>query len=140
MGRTHCEPDVAELPDGRLLWLLRPCMCQTNSRDKGRTWSEPVRLLRGEAPSLLLTSANVLLCGHHERPGGRTGGLLSTDFGTTWSPPRMIDYAGGAYPAFAELDDGRILCIHYQEAAGGNIRQAVFQVDGASRTIRIVDP
>ncbi len=136
----HCEPDVIELPDGRLLCMLRPCMCQMISSDKGRTWSKPVRLLRGEAPSLVLTSDNVLLCGHRERPGVRTGVILSADFGKTWSPPRMIDFAGGAYPSFIELDDGRILCIHYQEGAGGNIRQAIFKVDGKSRTIELVDP
>lgn len=136
----HCEPDVIELRDGRLLCVLRPCMCQVISSDKGRTRSEPVRLLRGEAPSLPLTSDNVLLCGHRERPGARTGVILSTDSGRTWSPPRMIDFAGGAYPSLVELDDGRILCIHYQEALGGNLRQAVFKVDRKSRTIQIVDP
>lgn len=136
----HCEPDVIELPDGRLLCMLRPCMCQMVSRDKGRTWTRPVRLLRGEAPSLLRTRDNVLLCGHRERPGVRTGVLLSTDWGKTWSPPRMIDFAGGAYPSFVELNDGRVLCIHYQEAAGGNLRQAVFKIHRASRQIELVDP
>jgi hypothetical protein len=136
----HCEPDVIELPDGRLFGMLRPCMCQMISRDKGRTWTRPIQLLRGEAPSLLLTSDNVLLCGHRERPGVRTGVILSNDFGETWSPPRMIDFAGGAYPSFVELDDGRVLCIHYQEGAGGNIRQALFEVDPQSGTIELVDP
>ena len=136
----HCEPDVIELPDGRLLAILRPCMCQMVSVDRGRTWTKPVRLLRGEAPSLLLTSSNALLCGHRERPGVRTGVILSLDFGRTWSPPRMIDFAGGAYPSLVELGDGRVLCIHYQEALGGNIRQAVFEVDRKSRSIRLVDP
>lgn len=136
----HCEPDVIELPDGRLLAMLRPCMCQMISDDRGRTWTKPIRLLRGEAPSLLLTSNNVLLCGHRERPGARTGEILSTNFGKTWSPPRMIDFAGGAYPSLVELDDGRILCIHYQEAAGGNIRQAVFKIDRKHRSIELVDP
>ncbi|MDP6720144.1 MAG: exo-alpha-sialidase [Pirellulaceae bacterium] len=136
----HCEPDVIELPDGRLFCMLRPCMCQMSSHDKGRTWTKPVRLLRGEAPSLLLTSDNLLLCGHRERPGVRTGVILSTDFGETWSPPRMIDFAGGAYPSFVELVDGRVLCIHYQEGAGGNIRQAVFKINRRSRTIELVDP
>ncbi|MDP6446410.1 MAG: exo-alpha-sialidase [Pirellulaceae bacterium] len=136
----HCEPDVIELPDGRLFCMLRPCMCQMVSSDRGRTWTEPVRLLRGEAPSLLLTTDNVLVCGHRERPGVRTGAILSTDFGKTWSPPRMIDFAGGAYPSFVELDDGRVLCIHYQEGAGGNIRQTVFKIDRNSRTIELVDP
>lgn len=136
----HCEPDVVELPDGRLLSILRPCMCQVVSRDKGRTWSPPTRLLRGEAPSLILTRGGVLLCGHRERPGTRTGLIMSTDFGKTWSLPRMIDVAGGAYPSFVELSDGRILCLHYQEAAGGNIRQAVFEVDRKASNIILTEP
>jgi len=136
----HCEPDVVELPDGCLLSILRPCMCQVISQDKGRTWSEPTRLLRGEAPGLLLTRDGILLCGHRERPGTRTGLIMSTDFGRTWSPPRMIDAAGGAYPPFVELRDGRILCLHYQEAAGGNIRQAVFRIDRKATSILLAEP
>ena len=137
----HCEPDLVELPDGRLLSILRPCMCQTISRDKGRTWSKPTRLLvRGDAPGLLLTRDGVLLCGHRERPGTRTGLIMSTDFGKTWSLPRMIDVAGGAYPSFVELGDGRILCLHYQEAAGGNLRQAVFKIDRKTSNIILTEP
>ncbi len=33
----HCEPDIAELPDGRLLCVLRPCMCQVISADMERS-------------------------------------------------------------------------------------------------------
>lgn len=137
---SHCEPDVIELPDARLLCVMRPCMCQTYSSDKGRTWSTPTgQLPRGDAPSLLLTKSGVLICGHRERPGARTGLVMSTDLGQTWSPPRMLDVAGGAYPAFTELSDGRILCLHYQEALGGNIRQVVFSVDARKQTIQILD-
>ncbi len=136
----HCEPDVIELPDSRLLCIMRPCMCQVISTDRGRTWSKPTRLLRGEAPGLLLTRSGILLCGHRERPGTRTGTILSTDFGKTWSQSRMIDFAGGAYPSFVELSDGRVLCLHYQEALGGNIRQAVFTIDRQTAQIKLVDP
>ncbi|MEE3369241.1 MAG: hypothetical protein VX346_07850 [Planctomycetota bacterium] len=80
---------------------------------------------------------HVLLCGHRERPGLRTGSLLSTDFSNAWSQPQMIDFTGGAYPS---LVDGRVLGIHYQEGADGSIRQAVFKVSRASRTIELVDP
>lgn len=136
----HCEPDLVELPDGRLLSVMRPCMCQAVSTDKGRTWSKPINVLpRGDAPSLLLTNSGMLLCGHRERPSARTGVVMSVDLGKTWSMPWMLDVAGGAYPAFVELSNGRILCLHYQEAAGGNIRQVVFKISAAKKTIELLD-
>ena len=105
----HCEPDLVDLPDGRLLAILRPRMSQTISKDKGRTWSKPTRLLvRGDAPGLLLTRDGVLLCGHRERPGTRTGLIMSTDFGKTWSLPRMIDGAGDAYAPPGDPANGRV--------------------------------
>ncbi len=52
----------------------------------------------------------------------------------------MIDVAGGAYTSMVELSDGRILCLHYQEALGGNIRQAIFEVDREARQIQLLLP
>jgi hypothetical protein len=82
-------------------------------------------------------NGHVLLCGHRERPGLRTGSPLSTDFSNAGSQPRMIDFTGKAYPA---LVDGRVLGIYNQECADGNIRQAVFKVSRGSRTSELVDP
>lgn len=141
-GSDHLtEPDIVELPGGRLLCIMRTEMAHSFSNDLGRTWTKPETgvLPRGAAPDLLMTRDGVLLCGHREQPSPRTGVIISTDFGKTWSPPRMIDFCGGAYPSFAELPDGRIFGVHYEEGLGGNVRQAIFTVDRATRTIRL-DP
>jgi hypothetical protein len=84
-----------------------------------------------------LTRDGVLLCGIREQPNPRTGLIISTDFGSSWSPPRMIGFAGGAYPSFAELPDGRIFSVHYQEALGGNVIQSIFTIDRDTRSIRL---
>jgi hypothetical protein len=36
---------------------------------------------------------------------------------------------GGAYPGLAELSDGSILCIYYEEGKASSIRQAIFKVE-----------
>ena len=133
------EPDIVELPGGRLLCVMRPEMSHSFSTDGGRTWTAPQTglLPRGHAPDLLLTKSGVLLCGIREQPHARTGVIISTDFGKSWSPPRLIGFAGGAYPSFTELPDGRIFSVHYQEALGGNVIQAVFTIDRESRDIHL---
>lgn len=137
---THLtEPDVVELPDGRLLCVMRTEMAHSVSLDLGRTWSKAQTgvLPRGAAPELLLTRDGILLCGMREQPSPRTGVIISTDFGKSWGPPRMIGFAGGAYPSFAELPDGRILSVHYQEALGGNVLLSKFSIDREQRSIRL---
>ena len=131
------EPDIVELPEGRLLCVMRAEMSHSISTDGGRTWS-PARtglLPRGHAPDLMLTRNGVLLCGIREQPHARTGVIISTDFGKSWGPPRLIGFAGGAYPSFTELPDGRIFSVHYQEALGGNVIQTIFTVDRKNRDI-----
>lgn len=137
-GSEHgTEPDVIELPGNRLLCVMRPEMSHSFSMDGGHTWTTPETGVfpRGHAPDLFLTSDGVLLCGIREQPHARTGVIISTDFGRTWSPPRLIGFAGGAYPSLAELPDGRIFSVHYQEALGGNLIQTTFRINRSSRTI-----
>ncbi len=133
------EPDLVELPDGRLLCVMRTEMAHSFSSDQGRTWTKPRTglLPRGAAPDLLLTRDGVLLCGIREQPSPRTGVIISTDYGKSWSRPRMIGFAGGAYPSLTELPDGRIFAVHYQEALGGNVLQSVFAIDRNDRDIRL---
>jgi len=126
-GHSHDEADVIELPGGKLLALIRPCMCRTASTDCGRTWSdtEPAGF-EGHAPCLLRISKGVLLVAHRI-PG--TALYYSLDDGATWKGPVQIDSVTGAYPGLAELPDGRILCVYYEEGKGSAIRQRIFRAD-----------
>ena len=122
-----CEASIARVSDGRLIILMRPGMHQAYSSDEGHTWTEATRLPhRGDAPTVMLTSKNVLLVAHRH-PG--TAVTVSADDGATWSRPHQMDTVGGAYPGLAELEDGSILCIYYEEGKGSSIRQAVFTVE-----------
>jgi hypothetical protein len=120
----HCEPALVLLPDNTVVCHLRPCMCQTESADGGRTWSVPHDLgFRGDAADLLLTSSGILLSAHRH-PG--TSLHYSLDLGQTWSDNVQIDKVGGAYPSMVELDDGTILCVYYEEGPGSSIRATRF--------------
>ena len=122
-----CEASIARVSDGRLIILMRPGMHQAYSSDEGRTWSKATRLPhRGDAPTAMLTSKNVLLVAHRH-PG--TAVTISVDDGASWGRPHQIDTVGGAYPGLVELKDGSILCIYYEEGKASSIRQAIFTVE-----------
>ena len=126
-----CEASVARLADGRLIIVMRPGMHQSYSSDQGYTWTKATQLPHpGDAPTVIRAKGNVLVCAHRY-PG--TAVSISTDDGATWSAPRQIDTVGGAYPGLAELDDGSIVCIYYEEGEGSNIRQAIFRVEPGIR-------
>ena len=122
----HCEPALARMPDGTLICHLRPCMCQTESTDGGRTWTTPHELgFRGDAADLLLTSKGILLSAHRH-PG--TSLHYSLDHGKTWSENVKLDTVGGAYPSLVELKDGTVLCVYYEEGRGSSIRACRIRV------------
>ena len=124
-----CEASIARVSDGRLIILMRPGMHQAYSSDEGHTWSKATQLPhRGDAPTVMLTSKKLLLVAHRH-PG--TAITISADDGATWSRPNQIDTVGGAYPGLAELKDGSILCIYYEEGKASSIRQAIFSVEPA---------
>jgi sialidase-1 len=126
-----CEASVARLADGRIITIMRPGMHQSYSDDEGYTWSKATQLPhRGDAPTIIRTKNNLLVC-THRHPG--TAVSISTDDGATWGAPWQIDTVGGAYPGLAELDDGSIVCIYYEEGAGSSIRQAVLRVEPGIR-------
>ena len=126
-----CEASVARLAGGRLIIVMRPGMHQSYSSDQGYTWSKATQWPhRGDAPTVIRTKDNVLVCAHRH-PG--TAASISTDDGATWSAPWQIDTVGGAYPGLAELDDGSIVSIYYEEGAGSNIREAIFRVEPGIR-------
>ena len=121
----HYEPALAPLPDGRLLCVMRPCMCKSYSTNGGRTWTKPERIgFRGDAPCLLRTSAGILLCAHRH-PG--TSLHYSLDDGATWKGPITIDAGKGAYPSMVELPDGTIFCAYYDGTRKSDIWSVRFK-------------
>jgi len=121
------EADIIRRLNGDLLCVMRTnygkSMWKSLSKDGGKTWtkSEPIGFM-GHAPYLFRTSSGILLCGHRH-PG--TSLHYSLDDGATWSANVQIDSHIGAYPSMAELPDGRILFVYYDEGPGSAIR-AVF--------------
>lgn len=118
------EPDVCEMPDGRLLCVMRAnpgdSMWYSWSEDKGRTWTRSEKIgFPGHAPYLFLTSKNILLLGHRLP---NTALNYSLDFGKTWSPSMQMDATIGSYPSMLELKDGTILFVYYEEGPGSSIR------------------
>ena len=125
------EPDLVQLPDDRLLMLMRPTLTWSQSTDGGRTWSEPTDLgISGDCPYLLLTSKKILLCGIRHRPTKSTCVIYSTDLGKTWKGPVTVDPVLGAYPSMVELPDGRIVIVYYTEGRGSDIRCNWLRADG----------
>lgn len=126
-GHNHDETDVIERPDGSLLAVIRPCMCRTVSRDGGLTWSDTQAMgFEGHAPCLLRTSRGILLMAHR-LPS--TSLHYSLDEGETWKGPVLLDSVSGAYAGLAELADGRVLSVYYEEGKNSAIRQRLFRAD-----------
>lgn len=131
------EPHVIELPDGRLLGMIRfegaetdpvhsreATICQTWSEDGGKTWSVPTFIdVAATAPHLLRHSSGAIICAYgrrNEEPFGQRA-MISYDDGKTWAKNielrRGIDWDLG-YPCSVELADGSILTVYYQRLPG----------------------
>ena len=142
-GIYLCEPHLAQLPDGRLLGLMRVNaadvekrqLMQSFSKNGGRTWS-PVEStgIWGLPPHLLQHSSGALLAsfGHRREPFGQRV-AVSLDGGKTWphilSLATIETHAGTVaqdvgeifyqtpdlgYPATVELGDGSLFTVWYQ--------------------------
>lgn len=120
-----CEPHMIECDDGKLLCHLRSdsqfTLYQTESYDKGKTWSVPKRLLedKGGAPAHLLQAKDgtiISVYGYREFPFGIKM-IYSTDNGESWSEPKTIytnEVSGDlGYPATIQLDDLSFLTVFY---------------------------
>ncbi len=136
------EPHVLQLPDGRLIGMLRfeargdndPAvaaghvhfrMYQTDSTDGGRTWSVPRSLgFHGSPPHLLRHSSGglVLTYGYRQRPYGQRV-AFSRDDGVTWDHDWILRDDGPdgdlGYPSTVELADGSLFTVYYQKAVAG---------------------
>jgi len=141
-GSYH-EPHVAELPDGRLVGLIRferaPggeevenkglvgfSLFQSVSADGGRTWSPAAPLgFHGSPPHLLTHSSGALVCvyGYRRKPFGERA-MISRDGGGSWEYDYILDDQGPdgdlGYPSSVELDDGSLLTLYYQKRASSS--------------------
>lgn len=124
------EVTVAELPDGRLVFMGRAegDICWSN--DKGRSWTAPVTFgMRMFAPSLYVLKDGTLVCLHGSYAPGHPGlrVIFSKDGGETWIAPALdhgflVDHAYG-YGKAMELDDGS-LYITYLSTGGHRTEDA----------------
>ena len=135
--RGMAEPVVAELDDGRLLLLARTgkgAHHRSYSSDGGRTWSapEPTTLTAACSPLAMKTMPDGRLMVVYDHavplrpeaffPRRPLVWAVSSDGGTTWSPPHVIDDAQGQqhiYPSITFLEDG-ILVVYSSVAADPN--------------------
>lgn len=138
--KGYHELHAVEAEDGTIIAQIRNHndankgeTLQTESRDGGRTWSEPHSIGVWGLPSHLLKLRDgrlVMTYGHRRAPFGNQA-RISSDHGKTWSETILIsgDGAGGdlGYPSTVELGDGTLLTVWY-EALKGNphavLRQA----------------
>jgi sialidase-1 len=137
----HCyhEPHLVELPSGAIVGMIRVeelateqpakglinfSLFQTESRDRGVTWStaRPTGVY-GSPPHLLRHSSGALVCVYgYRKPGYGQRAMLSHDEGATWDSDWIIRDDGPdgdlGYPATAELGDGSLFTIYYQKVPG----------------------
>lgn len=121
------EPHLIELPDGKLLCHIRAendtmfTTYRSVSKDKGKTWTKPERLLEedgGAPPHLKLLSSGLLICayGRRKQPYGIMV-MISHDYGETWEKDlRLYENTQSddlGYPTTVELNDGTLLTVFY---------------------------
>ena len=128
------EAALVHLDDGRLLALIRPQMLQCYSSDGGKTWTTLAKAgVAGHAPCLIQTWRGELVCAIRTLGATTaTGVIVSHDRGATWQGPYQVDTVGGAYPGLAQLPDGSIYIVYYEEGPGSRIlgRRCRLKADG----------
>lgn len=124
---SYHELHAIEAADGTLIAQIRNHSAankgetlQTESRDGGKTWSEPHSIGVWGLPSHLLKLRDgrlVMTYGHRRPPFGNQA-RLSTDNGNTWGEAIILsgDGKGGdlGYPSTVELADGTLLTVWYE--------------------------
>ena len=111
------QPTVVERADGSLLTLLRkgPRILQTESRDRGRTWSKRIATeLKNPDAGIAMTRLRnghlVLVFNDSETARTPLSIARSLDEGRTWLPPLALESNPGeySYPCVIQASDGRI--------------------------------
>lgn len=125
-AREYHELHAVEAADGTIIVQIRNhskkdtgWTLQSESKDGGKTWSEPHAVCYG-LPSHLLKLRDgrlVMTYGHRRAPFGNQA-RISADHGATWSDPITLsgDGKGGdlGYPSTVELQDGTLLTVWYE--------------------------
>jgi predicted neuraminidase len=130
---------ITELKDGRL-WLLTRTgggfLWESNSSDKGRTWTEAkVSTVPNPGSRFFirrLASGNLLLVNHHGFTGKTRSHLtaqISTDDGQTWNEGLLLDERKGvSYPDGVQDREGLIWITYDRDRQGeGEILLAKFR-------------
>lgn len=125
--KSYHELHAVEASDGTLVAQIRNHntahkgeTLQTESKDGGKTWSEPHSIGVWGLPSHLLRLRDgrlLMTYGHRRAPFGNQA-RLSTDNGKTWGEAIILsgDGIGGdlGYPSTVELADGTLLSVWYE--------------------------
>jgi len=127
--KNYHEPHVAEMPDGKLVALVRyepsdrtKCFLQrSESYDGGKTWTTThTTLMWGYPPHMIVLENGWLLNVYGvRRKRYSERACISKDGGKTWDIENEIILAHArngdlGYPASVQLDDGSILTVYYQ--------------------------
>ena len=150
-AKDYHELHAVETADGRLLVQIRNHnqanrheTLQCESRDGGRTWTEPHSIGVWGYPSHLLRLRDgrlLMSYGHRRKPLG-VQARISIDHGETWGEPLVITADGHSsdlgYPATVETAPGVFVTVWYEklkESGAARLRQARWRLaDGPPRT------
>ena len=141
--RNWVEAHQAECADGTLLVQFRNQSFrfadyetwQTESADRGKTWSEPHPIGFGTPSHLLpLPDGRILMTyGYRRNPTGNRA-RISEDNGQTWSEEMILSDDSPSwdmgYPSTARLDDGTFFTLWYENTDGtAKLRGLNWQLD-----------
>jgi sialidase-1 len=142
---AYHELHAVEATDGTLIAQIRNHneadkgeTLQTESKDGGKTWTEPHSIGVWGLPSHLLRLRDgrlLMSYGHRRKPFGNQA-RLSTDNGKTWGEPILLSGDGKSgdlgYPSTVELKDGTLLTVWYEsmtEPKLAVLRQAKWRLE-----------
>jgi len=142
--KSYHELHAVEAADGTLIAQIRNhndtnkgWTLQTESKDGGKTWTEPHPICFGLPSHLLkLRDGRLVMTYGHRRPPFGNQARISSDNGQTWSDEIVLsgDGKGGdlGYPSTVELADGTLLTVWYEsmkEPKLAVLRQATWRLE-----------